>query len=569
MRSSFRPYRLLPLFAILILGAGCGGDASPAADTADVDYGDPVPGGTAVINTLSDITTPITILAQGVLDGNLGGDVLNMSLLKTEWSDGRLVFMTADESPLAIARSWEYVGADSAALRYHMRSDVNWSDGEPLTADDVVFTYDLLMDPAIASPVQNYGEAIDSVVAENDSTVVFYFERRYPEMFAHSDLQPVPEHALGGVPRSEFRTQEALRNPQNGNLPTSGPWIIGNWERGTRIVLDHNPEFEPKPLLDQIVFRVIPDATTRLVELQTGGSDFEQTIALDQLPMLRQAAPNVRYEVEEKRFYDFIGYNPDALEAFADPEIRRALGMALNRQGIVSALQMDEYATVAGGPYPPIFQDHMDPEGQAPLPYDPDAARRILEEKGWVDADGDGVREKDGTPFSFTLVTNVGNQRRADVTQIVQQQWREVGVEAELRTVEFNTLNQNLVNHDFDAVLYGWSVGLTPDLTPVWSADSPFNFVSFESAEASRLMNEALRAPTYEQATPLWRQAANAIVAEQPYTWLYYMDAVDGVNNRLRNVKVDTYGPYQNSHEWWIPESLRRGGPSASTPSAE
>ncbi|MEX2582865.1 MAG: ABC transporter substrate-binding protein [Gemmatimonadota bacterium] len=549
--------RLVPALAILILAGGCAGDDAAPRQRGDAEYGEPQYGGTAVIAEGADMSIPLSIVAQSALDGNLGGDVMFMSLLATDWDDGRLVYRTADESPMAIAQSYEYVGPDSASIRFHLRPDVRWSDGEPLTANDVAFTYGVLDDPELASPLQFYHDEIESVEAENDSTVVIHYSRLYPEMLTHAALQPIPEHVFGDTSPAELRNHPALREPGNGNLPVSGPFMIGSWERGTRVVLVRNPEFEPRAYLDQLVFRVIPEPLTRIVELQTGAVDFVQGVTLDQVPRLRQQAPNVRLEREEKRFYDYIAYNGGGFEPFADPEVRRALGLAIDAQGIIDALQMEEFAVVAGGPYAPIFRDLYDPEGQAPLGHDPEEAQRILEEKGWSDADNDGVLDRDGEPFSFTLVTNSGNQRRADVSQIVQEQWSRIGVRAEIQIREFNTLMENLTAGDFEATLSGWSVALSPDLTSLWSAESPFNFTRYEDPETSRLIGQARSARTYEEAAGSWREAASNIVADQPYTWLYFMDNVDGVNERLRGTKIDTYGPYQNTWEWWIPEEMR------------
>src|SRR5690606_11119453 len=159
-------------------------------------------------------------------------------------------------------------------------------------------------------------------------------------------------------------------------------------ERGQRIVLVLNPHFEPAGYLDQIVFRINPDPMTRIVELQTGNVDFVGGITLDQIPLLRAQAPHVRFELAEKRFYDYIGYNGSAIEPFADAEIRRALGLALDVPGLTAALEIEEFATPVGGPYAPIFRDLYDPQGQAPPPYDTVEARRILVSKGWRDSNG-------------------------------------------------------------------------------------------------------------------------------------------------------------------------------------
>ena len=555
MRSAL--LRLSPAL-LLLLTAGCG-DQDVAAPSGGAD-GPPERGGTAVVVEGADMTLPLAILAQGTLDGNLGGDVMFMALLRGDWDDGRLVFLTADDSPMAIARSFEYAGADSASMRFHMRSDLSWSDGTPVTADAVVFTYSMLGDPGLASPLQHDVEFLAGVAAENDSTVVFHFDRRYPEMLTHSAVPIIPQHVFGETAPGEIRNHPQLQNPADGNLPVSGPYMVGSWARGQRIVLVRNPHFEPAGYLDQIVFRIIPDPMTRIVELQTGSVDFVGGITLDQVPQLRAQASHVRFELEEKRFYDYVGYNGEQFAPFADPEIRRALGLAIDVPGMIAALEMDEFAVPAGGPYAPIFRDLYDPEGQAPLGFDTLAARQILEERGWRDTDGDGILDRDGQPFRFTLLTNAGNQRRADVSQIVQQQWRRVGIDAQIQIREFNSLQQNLTGGDFQAILAGWSVGLSPDLSALWMPDSPFNYTRYNSPEVVGLIRRALEQPTYEASVPVWREAATSIVQDRPYTWLYFMDAVDGLNNRLQGTVVDTYGPYQNVWEWWIPASARRAG---------
>lgn len=516
-------------------------------------------GGTAIVVESADMGTPMPLVAGTALDVNLAFDVLNMELVRGEWEDGELVHRTADQNPMAIARRYEYVGPDSAALRFHMRSDLRWSDGQPLTARDVVFSYELLDDPALASPRQDYVEHLDSIVAENDSTVTFYFARPYPEMLAHSTFAPVPEHIFRDVDPANLRTHPTLLDPTGGKLVTSGPWMIGQWVKGQRVTLVPNPHFQPRPNLDQIVFRVVPELTTRMVELQTGNVDMVTALnAFDQLPALRAQTPDVSIAREEKRFFDYIGYNPRAHPAFADPEIRRALGMAIDVPTMLTALRMEDYAVQGGGPYAPIMKQH-DPQLTPPLSYDPERARQILESKGWRDADGDGVRESNGRPLRFTLLINSGNQRRADAAQIIQQQWRQVGVDAELQTMEFNTVFQRMLRKEYDAVMGTWGVNLSPDLTQMWGPEAPFNITGYRDPEVTALFERALAQRTKEAANPFWKQAAAKIAEDQPYTWLFYFDQVDALSPRLRGTKIDTYGPYQNTWDWWIPQSMQRG----------
>jgi peptide/nickel transport system substrate-binding protein len=287
--------------------------------------------------------------------------------------------------------------------------------------------------------------------------------------------------------------------------------------------------------------------------------DVMQNVTFDQIPNLRAQAPHVRFETEEKRFYDYVAYNPGGFDAFADPEIRRALGLAIDVPTMLQVLGAEKYAVPAGGPYSPIFRDLHDPRTAAPLGHDPERARQILESKGWRDTDGDGIRDKNGEPFRFTLITNSGNQRRADATQFIQQQWREIGVDAQLRQAELNTFMKALMEGEYQAALGGWQVGLSADITQLWAEDSPYNITRYRNPEVTALFKKAQQQPTAEAAAPYWRQAAARMAQDQPYTWLYYMDAVDGVNQRVRDMRVNSYGYWLNTWEWWVPQGQQGG----------
>lgn len=563
MRHAQTWFRRAALALVLATAAACGdregGGEAPRGAAKGRDQVQR--GGTAVIAELSDMSKPLPFLYEGNVDADVG-DILYMPLLRTEWRDGRAVYVTSHDNPMAIAWHWEYAGPDSSAIRYRMRSGLKWSDGQPLTADDVVWTYDMTADPRVASPQQYYVEQIDSVRAENDSTVVFHFKSRYPEMLFHSGLPIAPRHAYQGSNPAQIRSHPRLLKPDSGSLVVSGPFMIGSWRKGQQVSFVPNPHFPVRPNLDQIVLRVIVENTTRLVELQRGAVDFTRPIPHDQIPNLRQT-PGVRFERERQRSYDYIAYNPKALDAFADPEIRRALSLGIDARGVIRGLQMEDFATPAAGPYAPIFKDLYDPRRMPPLQYDTAQAKRILEAKGWRDADGDGIREKDGRPFRFTLLTNSGNSRKADVQQIVQQQLRQVGVDVRLQQLEFNTFQERQIGQEYEALLGTWIVGLSADITALWGEGSPQNIVSYKNPQVTRLFEQALAQPNEQAAAPYWRAAAEQIGKDQPYTFLYYFDQVSGVRDRLQGIKIDTYGAYQNAWEWWVRGEQRGGGVAA------
>jgi peptide/nickel transport system substrate-binding protein len=535
-----------------------------ACDTAResgelADEGEPQRGGTVTLLELADLDKPFPFIETTTTDGEVS-DMMYLSLLGSSWTNGRLVFHTSEEDGRAISKSYEFFGPDSASLRFNMRGDLVWSDGTPLTAHDAKWTLETMALPEVASPRQDYMQNVREVVVENDSTLVVHFTKRYPEMLFHTTgVSVAPRHIFEGTDLSQIRNHPAINNPQNGALVVSGPYMIGEWLRGQRAVLVPNPRFEPQPYIQRIVILPIPEQTTRLIELQTGRADVMQQLPFDQLETVRAANPNIRFETRERRIYDYIAYDPGAHPALADPEIRRALGLAIDVQGMIDALQLTEYAERAGGPYSPIFALLHDPVKHAPLPYDTAEAKRILDSKGWVPGP-DGVRAKEGRRFSFQITTNAGNQRRADIAQIAQQAWRRVGVDAQIQILESNTFFDRLQKRDFEAAIAGWSVGLAADISDQWRGDNVFNYTSFNDPEVSRLFDLALAQPTEELAAPYWVDASAKIVEQQPYTWLFWMDIVMGVNNRVRNTKVDTYGAYQNIEQWWVVDAAAEAG---------
>jgi peptide/nickel transport system substrate-binding protein len=313
------------------LAAGaCGGDRGGPGAARD-EFGEPVAGGTAITIELGDLARPLSPISESVLDGH-ALNMMSMGLQRGAWRDGRLVFMNADESPMALARSWEFTGADSSSLRYHLRSDIVWSDGVPVTAADAAYTYELVANPAVASPRQDYMERIRAVEVEDDSTVVFHFHRPYPleQMQFYANLQVVPRHAFADSDPANLRNHPRMTNPEGGNLPVNGPYMIGAWERGSRVTFVRNPRAHVQGRLDQIVLRVIPEETTRLVEFQTGRADMLTPLPPQEVENLRRRVTGVQLERERGRSYDFIGYNPVTFEPFADRDVRYALTLALD-----------------------------------------------------------------------------------------------------------------------------------------------------------------------------------------------------------------------------------------------
>ena len=253
------------------------------------------------------------------------------------------------------------------------------------------------------------------------------------------------------------------------------------------------------------------------------------------------------------RSYTYMGWNLRN-PLFQSKKVRQALTLAINRQEIIDTLLL-EFGDICEGPTLPILWAYN--PNLPDFSYDPRTARRYLAEEGWTDTDGDGWLDKDGQRFSFTLKTNKGNQIREDITVLVQDMLKEVGIEVRPNILEWTILVGDTTNKDCEAVLMGWIVNLKVEMATIWHSDSigdKFNFVSYSNPEFDRLNDAATFEMDEQKARQMWWRAQEMIVEDQPYTFVYTPKLIQFVNRRFRNVQMETWGWYYNLSQWWVPQ---------------
>ena len=516
--------------------AGCGEPESAVRQPA---------GGTAVVGVGRGATTLLPPLAAAALDFELAGS-LYLALNYAVWEDGALRF--PESHPLALARS-RSVSDDGTELTYHLDTRHRWSDGEAVGADDVVFTYGLLKNPELGLPLSSTTERMDSVIARDDSTVVFFFDAPYPGMLFDTGVGIIPEHVYAPVPAEELVGLPRYRDEGADALVVSGPFNLESWQPDDHIVLVRNGHGATPARLDRIVIRVIPQEPTRIAEMRSGGLDIAQLSSYREAARLATES-EVRLERTPQRGYDYIAWNPITVPAFEDVAVRTALSLALDRATILEALDMTQFAEPAHGPYGSLFPEltTQAPSGGA---HNLERAREILAEAGWTDTDEDGVVEKDGAPLRFELATEAGNERREAAAQIIQAQLVEIGVRAEVRTQEFGSLLDRVIQRDYEAALMGWQVGLDPDIAFFWyDPGSPFNVVGFFNPGVRTSIDSACAQPTASAALPYWRKAGDEIAAKYPYAFLWFFDLIVAVGPRIDGVEADVVGFAHGLHDW-------------------
>lgn len=532
--------RSASLLMLALTVAACG-DGSGSGGAIGEDFGPPVQGGTAVISRVSDFDAFNQFVSTDYDTGQVLRYVLFMPLVRLN--------QEMDYEPY-LAESME-VSDDGLTLTFRLRQGLTWHDGVPVTADDVVWSVEMYMNPDLAFANAQYFQFVDGVEKGDDSTVIFHFNEVHSDPLADFlEWVPMPRHLLEAAGAVGMRSAPFNRAPVG-----NGPFRFVSWTPNQQAIFEANPDFAlGRPHLDRIVFRIIPEQTTELAELLTGRLDMIRAVQPSESRRV-ESSPNVRLLHYPSRSYTFVAWSlTDPL--FADGRVRQALTMGINRQGIVDALLFG-YGRVAVSDVLP-FQWQFD-EDLEPWPHDPARARELLAEAGWSDTDGDGIVEKDGRPFRFTLETNQGNDLREDIIVIIQNNLREIGVDAQLRLAEWNSMTDRLKRREFQAVVTGWAVDFKFDPTETLGcAGGVYNYPAYCNPTADSLSRQGLTTLDHDDARPLWNQYQEIIHEDQPYTFLYYLDERLGLSNRLQGVEADARGNLVSVQNWWIPEALQR-----------
>jgi peptide/nickel transport system substrate-binding protein len=449
-----------------------------------------------------------------------------------------------------LAKSWEW-SPDHKTLTFHLRDDVVWTDGVPVTAEDVRWTWQAQTNPDVAWELADSKQWITDVEVADPQTVRFHFSRVYAKQLLDANEGViVPKHAWEKLPFARWRQSgDWFRQHRVSN----GPFAIASWVPQQQIVLQRNDRYYEQglPYLDRVVLRQIPDQASGLAQLLNGELDFMPQIAPADVPQVK-ANPRLALIPYWFNLYVFVGWNNER-PLFKDPEVRRALTLAIDRQTIVETL-LGPYGRVASSPILTSVWAHD--RSLQPWPYDSSQARRILAAKGWKDTDGDGILDKDGQRFAFELLSNAGNQPRADAMVMIQDQLKKIGVRVTPRQVEFNSLIDQTTSGSFDAAILGYSMDTSLDLRSTFHSEAMDekgnNSVRYHNPEVDRLIERAASQPDMPSQKPYLDRIQQILHREQPMTFLWESQRLTAANQRVKNVKPTSAASLFNLKEWWL-----------------
>jgi len=447
----------------------------------------------------------------------------------------------------AMAESWDL---SDSAITFQLRDDMSWHDGMPVTARDVAFTFERAKDPDAASPLAAaYLANVASIEVLGEHEIRFVFSAPHSEPLEDFFWPPAPAHLLQDIPATDL-----LRAPFNRAPVGNGPYRFVRWDVNQQLVFEANPDYSPSlggpPTITNVVYRIIPDQTTMLAELLSGGIQVDGPLAPSDVSRV-SGAEDLQFLSFPWRQFAYVGWNTRRPQ-FADPVVRRALAMAIDRESLIRTV-LEGHGTQASGPIPPWHRYSPD---LSPLPHDIDNARELLETAGWQDLDGDGVRERAGVRLSFELLANQRNPIYGDIAQIIQADLRTVGVEVLPRLLEWQTVLSMHRSRDFDAVLTNWVLdNFRVDPRPLFhgsqvAIENSANRSSYANPIADSLMEVGSRTTDDESARVVWAEFSRLLQADQPVTFLFWQEELAGVSRDLDGVVMDARGELVTLPRW-------------------
>lgn len=447
-----------------------------------------------------------------------------------------------------LAESWEHTPG-SREWTIHLRNNVRWHDGVPVTADDIKFTVDLFRNPDVIASTDNTGfYQIESVEVLNDTTFVLTYK---PGSVWHTYWYPgywpvfYPKHLLKDLDPAKIAEWEFWKHPVG-----NGPFRYVRHTPKTMMELEANPDFHlGKPKIDRVVLKFGPESIT---ELKAGNVD---VLNLPDQMVATALKSDPRFNVYYESWDDIsvmlsLIYN-HRNPLFADARVRRAIAHAIDRRELPRVLNMWEKLPVIDVPF--TESQYWKREVPEPLPYDPPQARRLLKEAGWGDEGSGGFREREGKEFRFPMIVS---KRYEPVAVYVQQKLAEVGINVEITTLEGKVVWERVYKRgDFDIALsYVWISPDDPDmgLEVMMGKNSA---IGFQNAVAAKLVDDAMKAKDLKSLGSIYRELAPVVQKEQPFTFLTFGVEAYAAHRRVKGLSSPfRANPVWNAGYLWMEE---------------
>jgi peptide/nickel transport system substrate-binding protein len=482
-----------------------------------------------------------------------------------------------------LAESYPEISPDHLVYTFTLRDGIKWHDGKPLTVDDVLFSAKAAVCPGVDdAPLRtSITDLADVEVVEGRKVRYTVRKPYFLNDFALGTFPVIPKHVFDPDGLLDKFTVPALlsdnarsnenvkkfadafnKHPANRAPVGTGPYKVEKWDTSKEIVLVRNEGYwAMKPHLDRIIVRIIQDTTAALTALKAGEVDLVPR--LSGIQYAQQTSGGVfdqQFTKAKYRYpsYGFIVWNTEK-PIFKDKRVRQALTMLVPRQLIIDKVRFG-LATPATGPVSPESYDYN--PNIKPWPYDPARAAQLLDEAGWKDSNGDGVRDKDGMPFRFEFTGTAQNQFMDQLLPILKDEFRKVGIDMTERRVEFTVQVDSLKDHKFDASSLNLLAQLLTDPYSVWHSSQiknrGQNYSSFKNPEIDHILEQARTEFDREKRQQLYWRFQEIIHDEQPFTFIFYPTEAAAFHKRFQNVNWLPSIPGYDLTEWFVPKAMQK-----------
>jgi peptide/nickel transport system substrate-binding protein len=451
------------------------------------------------------------------------------------------------------------ISPDHLTYTYHLRRDARWHDGRPVTSADVAFSYRVMMHPDINVETRQGWDVIRSVETPDSLTVVFHLGEVYANFVGDCfyDESVLPRHLLEEHLGPGFQGASFHRRPVG-----SGPFVVEEWSSGSHIRLVKNADYYGVgPYLDEIVIKFVPDGNALVLQLETG-----EIMGVDNAPNtllgVLGRVPGVTVYRNPALFNEHLDLNCDN-EILSDARVRKALAVAVDREELSEKIYEGVWIPAYGDEHPrsPYYSDYARNENA----FDPKRAAELLTRAGWVDRDGDGIREREGRRLGLWITTTTGNLNRERTEVLLMEQYRRIGVDLEIRnvhpTVMFASFDEGgvLKNGRFDIALYAFLTPPDPS-TKEGSYSERFlppagqNYSGIRDERLTELLERGSRTVRFEERKRIYDEIARIVADEVPIVPLLWVTQLDAMPERLRNYRPNPTqsGDTWNASEWWL-----------------
>ena len=498
--------------------------------------------------TAADVKSTNGLLASSTIEFEVN-DLTSLELFGFDWNFRP--FASND----AVA-SWQS-SSDKLYDKVVIRDDLTWSDGKPITAHDVVFSFKVIMSSPVPVPAMRSGtDKLRWIEAYDDHTLVYFHKEALATNVWNVNFAVIPKHVYEHSIREDPTLQDSDYHVKYENEPVSGgPYMISKRLRDQQILLTrresyymhHGKQVRGKPYFKTIQFRIMVEPSVALIALkagdieamevtpaqwrtQTGGDDFHKN---------NTKAYGVQW------LYYYFGWNIKT-PYFSDKRVREAMSFAFDHKELIETLQYGMVEPSTGIFHHTAIWYPKDP----PKPYtrDLEKAKQLLDEAGWTDHDGDGYRDKeiDGKlrKFEFTMLV-MNRPDRIDICNLLKENLGQIGIVCKVRPMEFTVLQQKTRDHEFHAHFGGWGTGADPDTSEnLWGTGQDRNFGEYSNLEVDRLFAEGRKEFDEAKRAEIYGKIHNLLFEDQPYTWLFVRNSFYGFNKRLRGYVFSPRGPY-------------------------